>query len=236
MIPASELPSWQGSDSKECLGLSISAMEKCSMFLHWFSFFKNKHLALFRHSENYFRAGKVAPNTWEFQAHKYFKFCIFMHSWAITSPAFTGSNERRTQKRTEFSFHLHQPYSSYTGQMLRRSNSMSQPCPGLFHSDLWYSDIKMALQCALKFAFSFLFQENKGINLAEKPSISILKMLQLLLLSYLHVGYLATVQLPPLTKAALCSSPAVHFTSIILHRIQLVHPALERLFSPKTLT
>lgn len=146
--------------------------------------------------------GKLYLIPGKFRHINIFKFYIFVHSWGIIIPAFKGSNERRIQKRTEFPFHLHQHYSSYTGQMLRRSHSMSQPCPGLFHSDLWYSDIKIALQCVLKFAF----RENKGINLAEKPFISILKMLQLLLLHYVPIGLLATVQLPTVTKAALCSS------------------------------
>lgn len=65
-----------------------------------------------------------------------FKLQIFMPPCAITSAAFKGSSERSTEKRTAFSLHLQQYYSSYTGQMLKRSQSMSQPCPGLFHSNL----------------------------------------------------------------------------------------------------
>lgn len=129
--------SWHGSDLRRALGsVCINYGEALHVPMPQFSLFKNRHLALYRHSENHFRAGKVAPNTWKFRHINIFQFYTFMQSWAITSPAFKGSNERCTQKRTEFPFHVHQHYSSYTGQMLKRSHSVSQPCPGLFHSDL----------------------------------------------------------------------------------------------------
>jgi len=191
----------------DCLGLSVSTTEKRSMSLrHGFPSSEILTLLYPGILRSIAGLGKLHLTPGEFRHINIFKFYIFTHLWAITSPAFKGSNERRTQKRSEFTFRLHSHYSSYTGQMLKRSHSMSQPCPGLFHSHLWYSDIKIALQCVLEFAFSPSFQENKGINLAEKTFISILKMLQLLLLHYLHVGLLATVQLPTVTKAALCSS------------------------------
>lgn len=130
----------------ECLGLSVSTMEKHSMSLcHSFPSSKTGILPYTGILRIISGLGKLHLTPGKFRHINIFKFYTFMQSWAITSPAFKGSNERCTQKRTEFPFHLHQHCSSYTGQMLKRSHSMSQPCPGLFHSDLWYSDIKMGL-------------------------------------------------------------------------------------------
>lgn len=55
----------------ECRSLSVPCMQRVSL-CHSFTSSKIWILALFRHSENYFGAGKVASNTWEVQAFSYF--------------------------------------------------------------------------------------------------------------------------------------------------------------------
>jgi len=65
--------SWGGSDLRRLLGsVCINYGEALHVTTPRLSLFRNPHLALSRHSEKYCRAGKVAPNTWGVQAHKYF--------------------------------------------------------------------------------------------------------------------------------------------------------------------
>lgn len=73
----------------------------------------------------------------------------------ITVVVFKDSHERNTQKRTELPLLLYQYCFSNTGQMLKRSHSVSQPWPGLCRLNLSYSDIKMALQCVLEFLSTY---------------------------------------------------------------------------------
>lgn len=122
----------------ECRSLSVPCMQCVPM--PQFYLFKNMDLCNALPSLDILRItlelGKLHLTPGKFRHVAILKLQIFMPLCATTSAAFKGSNKRSTQKRTAFPLHLQQFYSSYTGQMLKRSQSMSQPCPWLFHSNL----------------------------------------------------------------------------------------------------
>lgn len=78
---------------RECLGLSVSTMEKHSMSLcHSFLSSKTGILPYTGILRIISGLGKLHLTPGKFRHINIFKFYTFMQSWAITSPAFKGSN------------------------------------------------------------------------------------------------------------------------------------------------